>query len=121
MKTAEIVTNDPIIHAEASKATCGIHGPLNTAEEGAVEAYIGSKCEEGGSTGTGMNESDMLWRIVQIASECRGRLRSDEGVTDPSSPESAIIKLLLSGEPQTMTSSVGSVGASGEPVPTDGK
>ena len=41
------------------------------------------------------DSSDLLWQLVAIAAKSKGRLRSDEGLSDESGPEAAIIELLL--------------------------
>jgi len=64
----------------------GILGPLSLSDDEAVLAYIKSKSE---------NTRSPLWGLIDIAARSRGRLRSEDGVADRSSPESSIVKLLL--------------------------
>lgn len=83
-RTLPLVKSEPIIEIEATKIECGCSGPLLSSDDGAVLAYIDKRAS-----------IDVLWRLVAIASQSRGRLRSDSAVGDPASPESAVVKVLL--------------------------
>ncbi|KAI2496147.1 COPII vesicle coating [Fragilaria crotonensis] len=87
---SDLVPSHPVIIAETRKRRFGIVGALNDADSTAVESYIEANAIE--------RTSEFLWSLIQIASRSEGRLRSDEGVTDVSSPESSIIQLLLQAE-----------------------
>ena len=82
------VTNDALVQTERRKEAVGIAGPLIASPDAAVAKHIKGKAESA-------DAKELLWSVVEIASTCKGRLRSDEGVSDSSGPESAIIRLLL--------------------------
>ena len=70
-------------NAQADKAF-----PLVEARDNDVMEFISRKVDPS-------NPSAMLWELVRFASQSHGRLRSDAGVVDPSSPEAAICNFLL--------------------------
>jgi len=86
-KVNSLLSSHPIVLAETKKRDHGIIGSLNGAENDSVSAYIRGQVN--------VDSSDDLWSLIQIAAESEGRLRSDEGVADTSSPESAMIRLFL--------------------------
>ena len=75
------------LELEDQRKTHGITGPLAMSHRDDVINYIDSRVEE--------NPNDLLWNLIQIAKKSKGRFRSDEGVGDESSPEYAIVQLLL--------------------------
>ena len=77
----------PLVLVEDGKHNCGIDGPLNTADDEKVFSYIEMKVSS--------NPEDLLWQLVLIAAKSKGRLRSEDGALDASSPDSAIVGLLL--------------------------
>jgi hypothetical protein len=79
----------PIALEEAKKRKHHIVGALNDADNESVSSYIEEKAR---------GSEDLLWSLIRIASQTGGRLRSDEGVADVSSPESAVIQLMLRAE-----------------------
>ena len=83
-KLHKSVVNDTFVDGTLEKHLHGIHGPLRKADDEKVNSYLFH------------HESDLLWKLIQIASKAQGRLRSLNGVSDPSTPESKIVKLLLS-------------------------
>ena len=89
-RVCHFVPSHPVIRAEKMKHRFGIVGALNDADSAVVTSYIRANAIE--------STSEFLWSLIQIASQSEGRLRSDEGVTDLSSPESSIIQLLLQAE-----------------------
>ena len=101
-RACDLMKTDPVVVAEQRKKESEIFGPLNSCEDGAVLEHIGSK-----ATVESSNEGpshDLLWSLVLIAAKSKGRLRSDDGVRNPRSPESGVISLLLddtSGEAAT--------------------
>ena len=90
-RTAMIATKKRIAKIEDDRRCINISGPLNLGEESAVLAYIESKVIN--------TPDDLLWKLIEIAAKSKGRLRSDEGVSEKSSPESAIVKILLQDDP----------------------
>jgi hypothetical protein len=86
-RASSLVPPETALRVEECRHRCGITGPLNSSDDSLVLSYIESKVSE--------NPSDLLWRLILIAAESNGRLRSDDGVTDNSSPEAAIVELLL--------------------------
>ena len=86
-RTFEVAPSDVLVGVESAKQAAGILGPLNAARDDAVLSYI----EERAST----NPNDLLWNLILIAANSRGRLRSEEGIDKPNSPETAIVALLL--------------------------
>ena len=101
-RVSELSPTHDIAENEVSKQNAGIFGPLNTASTASVKAYIASKTAK-------EKEEDLLWHLIEIVSNSKGRIRSNKGVDDPGSPESSIVDILLrddiqsSGEPQTGT------------------
>jgi len=96
----QVAHKHEIIQEELSKQQAGINGPLNTAATEAVRSYIKSF--------TLKHEKDVLWRLIDVVSNSKGRIRSQHGVDNPRSPESAIVEVLLmdemqSGEPKSGT------------------
>jgi hypothetical protein len=87
-RTSSLVPPEPFLRVEECRHRYGITGPLNSSDDSLVLSYIESKASA--------NPSDLLWRLILIAAESKGRLRSDDGVSDNSSPEAAIVELLLS-------------------------
>ena len=68
---------------------------INLSEEDALK-LIEQKAKS--ALETSENECDgaaLLWKLVQIAARFKGRLKSSNGASDPNSPESAIVSLLL--------------------------
>ena len=88
-KVNRLLPSHPIVLAEKEKREHGIVGALNCANIDSVSSYISAKDE---------SSSDNLWSLIKIAADSEGRLRSDEGVADTSSPESAMITLFLQSE-----------------------
>jgi len=86
-KVNSLVASHPIVMVETKKRDHGIGGALNSANSDSVSSYIREQVNE--------SSSDNLWSLIKIAAESEGRLRSDEGVADTSSPESAMIQLFL--------------------------
>jgi WW domain len=70
---------------EDVRSQFGINGPLALCKDSDVISFFEHKADS----------SDLLWQLVAIAARSKGRLRSDEGLSDESSPEAAIIELLL--------------------------
>ena len=68
-----------------------MHGPFTHLKEEDVLAYLESK------TGDGLNDNDLLWKLIYIAAKWKGRLRSVEGISNPHGPEASIVDLLLRG------------------------
>ncbi|KAG7359509.1 WW domain containing protein [Nitzschia inconspicua] len=83
-----------LVSVEDGRQQLGIRGPLVLCEDSHVAAYLEHKT----------NSTDLLWQLIAIAAKSQGRLRSDEGVSDKSSPEAAIIELLLRDEKTSVTS-----------------
>jgi hypothetical protein len=81
------IETDPISIVEREKQDCGISGPLNSSADEFVFSYIKRKVES--------QPEDLLWHLILIAAKSKGRLRSVEGVADRSSPEAAVVELLL--------------------------
>ena len=77
----------PVVLVEEGRRDCGIDGPLNSTEENIVRSYVEMKVSS--------NPEDLLWHLILIAAKSKGRLRSDDGVSDVNSPESAVVELLL--------------------------
>jgi len=73
------------LEIENERRKFGIMGPFTPCDDSAVIEYINSKGKS----------DDMLWQLISIAARSRGRLRSEYGVVDKSSPEAAIVNLLL--------------------------
>jgi hypothetical protein len=71
---------------EGEREKFGVSGPFTLCDETVVNEYIMSKAQS----------EDILWKLIAIAVQSKGRLRSDYGVVDRSGPEAAIVKLLLS-------------------------
>ena len=92
-KVHELVPSHPVIRAEKAKLRFGIVGALHNTESALVSSYIAAKARE--------STSELLWSLIQIAAQSEGRLRSDEGVADTSSPESSVVQLLLQAESAT--------------------
>jgi len=92
-KLHSLLPSHPVVLAERKKEEHGIVGSLNGTTDDAASSYIQENVEE--------RSSDNLWTLIQIASKSEGRLRSDEGVADTSSPESAIIQLFLQNDLET--------------------
>lgn len=69
---------------------CKILGPLSLCDDENVLSYIEKKIETEAGT--------PLWTLIYIAANSKGKLRSDEGVADENSPESAIVEVLLRDE-----------------------
>eukprot|EP00934_Nitzschia_sp_Nitz4_P008522 Nitzschia sp. Nitz4//scaffold34_size148208//91553//101858//NITZ4_002988-RA/size148208-snap-gene-0.209-mRNA-1//1//CDS//3329548819//8512//frame0 len=87
MRANSELVRDVIQRMNEARTAKSIVGPLASATDAQVLAYITNKASS-------PNEG-ILWKLIAIAAESRGRLRSDEGVFSPNSPESAIVKLLL--------------------------
>ncbi|CAM9247488.1 unnamed protein product, partial [Choristocarpus tenellus] len=71
-----------------------VPGPMigNTkAALGLVREYVSKRAEGGEDTGEGKR---LLWTVVEIALEHEGRLVSDAGTADESSPESKLLRYL---------------------------
>jgi hypothetical protein len=94
-KVCDLVASHPVVLAEKYKRGLGIVGALNNSDSGLVSSYVAAKAKE--------SNPDLLWNLIQIASQAEGRLRSDEGVADTSSPESSVIQLLLQSETSSNT------------------
>jgi hypothetical protein len=71
---------------EDQRKKFSVFGPFTLCDDSVVTEYIMSKAQS----------KDILWQLIAIAVESKGRLRSDYGVADKSGPEAAIVKLLLS-------------------------
>ena len=92
-RTGYILKEDPVVVAEQKKKENNVVGPLNSCEDDAVLKHIDSK-----TTIETTNEApsqDLLWSLALIAAKSNGRLRSDDGVRNPRSPEAGIVSLLL--------------------------
>jgi hypothetical protein len=92
-RAGDLMKTDPVVLAEQKKKVSNIFGPLNACEDAAVLNHIESK-----ATNDTLNEApchDLLWSLVLIAAKSHGRLRSDDGVRNPRSPEAGVISLLL--------------------------
>jgi len=63
----------------------GVSGPFTLCDESVVIEYIKNKARS----------NDILWQLIAIVVQSKGRLRSDYGAVDKSGPEAAIVKLLL--------------------------
>jgi hypothetical protein len=87
---SNLATGKSVVKVENERRGCSVSGPLNSGDEFAVLAYIDSRIEAA--------KDDLLWKLIAIAAKSKGRLRSDDGVIDKSSPESAIIEVLLKDE-----------------------
>ena len=85
--SGSLIPEGVIKSVEARRAKRGINGPLNSSAAMCVMSYIAEKVVE--------EKEDLLWNLISIAAKSKGRLRSDEGVSESSSPEAAIIELLL--------------------------
>jgi hypothetical protein len=103
-RTGDIMKEDPVVVAETTKKKSNILGPLNASDQGAVMNHFENKAivEKPGESPS----LDLLWKLAHIAAKSNGRLRSDDGVRNPASPEARIIHLLLDedGEPLESTS-----------------
>ncbi|KAL7561967.1 hypothetical protein ACA910_022522 [Epithemia clementina (nom. ined.)] len=86
----ESLLRDALVDTARERRSCGIAGPLHKADDQNVKAFMG-KMES-------MTKTDMLWRLISIAAQSKGRLRSLNGVSDPNSPETAVVQLLLEDE-----------------------
>jgi Sec23-binding domain of Sec16 len=85
-RVCHLIPRDTLVRIEKFKYNCGVKGPLNSCDDDAVRSYI-ERVSQG--------DQDLLWSLIRIASNSRGKLRSDNGVTDDESPETNIVKLLL--------------------------
>jgi hypothetical protein len=81
------IPSDVLATVETEKQRAGVVGPLNTADHEAVRSYVEDRALA--------NPSDLIWNLIVIASRSQGRLRSEEGVDKPDSPETAVVELLL--------------------------
>jgi hypothetical protein len=86
-QTSTIALEKSVAKLEDERRRCNITSPFNLSDESAVLNYVESKTRD--------EKEDLLWKLIAIAAKSSGRLRSDEGVMDNSSPESSIVKLLL--------------------------
>jgi hypothetical protein len=84
--TFSAVPQDPAVRIETAKCKCGIVGPLNLADDDVVASYV---------SGESSLHNDLLWGLIAIAAKSQGRLRTQNGVSDPDSPETAVVRLLL--------------------------
>ena len=73
---------------QKSRSMGGISSPLISTDDSLVRKYIQQKSKD-----------DILWQLIEVAANSKGRLRSDEGVQNSRSPESAIVKILLDDNP----------------------
>lgn len=80
-----MVTAVSVEKLEREIAAIGASGPFAYADDAVVLELIGKKAKT----------ADILWQLIEIAVRSDGRLRSDGGVIDKTSPESAIVELLL--------------------------
>ena len=71
---------------EDERKKSSVFGPFTLCDDSVVTEYIMNKAQS----------KDILWQLIAIAVQSKGRLRSDYGVLDKSGPEAAIVKLLLS-------------------------
>jgi hypothetical protein len=85
--SAKSKTDDINLVLQNERKVHGITGALMLADEFDVVNYIDFKAKE--------EPGDLLWNLIQIGKKSKGRFRSDEGVGDESSPEFAIVELLL--------------------------
>jgi hypothetical protein len=87
LRTGTVVKHDPALIVEKAKMDANFSGPLTAGTEAKVLSYVSRKADVG-------SPNEMLWRLIVIASEYNGRLRSDLPKGDPRSPESAVARLL---------------------------
>jgi hypothetical protein len=97
---------ESIVELDQNRQSCGIDGSLIAAPESDVLVYIRGKAQKSGA--------DLLWQLIGIAAQSKGRLRSDDGVHNESSPESAIVKILLNDS--SRASSVSQLRSSGDNI-----
>jgi hypothetical protein len=81
-RTVDVFLSDTLVRIERFKMKCGVIGPVNSCDDKTVRSYMERVSGA---------DRDLLWSLIRIASESDGKLRSDNGVTDSSSPESAIV------------------------------
>jgi hypothetical protein len=86
-RTGTVVKDDPALIAETAKIEANFFGPLTAGSMPHVMSYVSRNAESGCA-------NEMLWRLIAIASESHGKLRSDLPKGDPRSPESAVVRLL---------------------------
>eukprot|EP00977_Amphora_coffeiformis_P009845 scaffold2257_cov169-Amphora_coffeaeformis.AAC.23 len=83
---SQMATTDVMSTLEQRKRDCGVRGPLAACPEEMSQNYI-SSCAQA-------DQGDLLWNLIDITAKSRGKLRSHDGVADPLSPYSSIVKLL---------------------------
>jgi len=86
-RACNVLPNHDIVENEKVKQAEGISGPLNSADESCVKSYAERKTE--------LVPEDLLWQLIQIVSQSKGRIRSQGGFLSPGSPESHIVELML--------------------------
>jgi hypothetical protein len=85
-----LVPLDPFVVSVSEKVRIGGIGPLNEMDPKLVSSYIQTRASEN-------NGVDLLWNLIRVASHSNGRLRSEDGVSNPHSPEAAVLEIILSG------------------------
>jgi Sec23-binding domain of Sec16/WW domain len=96
-----VTPNELLVKIERSKQQHGIVGPFNASNENSVSAYVKYKAS---------HFDDLLWNLVSTASISQGKLRSKAGVSDSSSPEALIVRLLLPDDALRRSNSAGKKG-----------
>ncbi len=71
-------------------------GPLISMSDEEVFSYLESK------SGEGLDDKELLWKLIEITARWKGRLRSAEGISDPNGPEAAIVNMLLQNDTENL-------------------
>ena len=86
-RTRDLIPQYPLVQSEAAKEQLGFSGPLDGVDSHAVLAYVKEQSQR--------KPKDILWQLLGIVAAKKGKLRSEAGVSDSSSPETALVDLLL--------------------------
>ncbi|CAB9511698.1 transport protein SEC16B [Seminavis robusta] len=106
-RTRNLIQSHSLVQIETSKEQSGIAGPLNTSKPASVISYLETKKQE--------KPADILWQLIDIVSNSRGRIRSQSGISNPESPEAAIVELML--QDGTTPLKPSSTGQNGNTIP----
>ena len=87
---AKLVPEDPLVVSISKRVDFGVLGPLGEIDSSIVSSYLQTRAR-------GDGDNDLLWSLINIASQSNGRLRSEDGASDPHSPETALLNVLLAG------------------------
>jgi hypothetical protein len=92
---------------------CDCQTPLVNAKDQEVLAWIGIRARDKN------DPTSKLWELIGFAANNKGRLRSDAGSSDPSSPEAAICDFLLSSPGLSVNPPFKGSGAGTDPAAVD--